>query len=395
MRRANHRSAQNITISHNHSQTISITHVYSNNHPLLHFNHQRSGQIPIWVLLEPLINFLQLLSRLNPITTQDFLILQIIIKCKIGQEMCKMPMGTCQILICIMLTLYCFSAPTAKPIDYQNVAKQQQQPPKAGEKSPNNNGSSTTASNVIIDERRMVYPRPFCGVGAALKMVERYRSGLVKNELPTKEANTLTNDLPEHPIILTSEVYDTPNNWNTVWKPENIEKIHPEIYVRDLKNAKETKKRVAELRQHAESVSSTGDDELWMARDIPLMHQLSCLSSRKNRNCLGCSNYWKCVSSVQEEIRPWGPNDMLHFEPHHPETFLGCISMNGAYLPLQRDSLACDVFNTLVWSSSSLSILHLVVLLWRPTWSVHLGSYCACWCAKAERRRSLRSTIFR
>ena len=78
------------------------------------------------------------------------------------------------------------------------------------------------------------------------------------------------------------------------------------------------------------------------------MHQLSCMNSKKNRNCMGCSTFWKCVQTIQEEIRSWGNLDLLHFEPSHSETFLGHLSMNGSYVPPQREMLACDMANTMV-----------------------------------------------
>lgn len=45
------------------------------------------------------------------------------------------------------------------------------------------------------------------------------------------------------------------------------------------------------------------------------MHENSCINSKKNKNCMGCSIFWKAVQSTHEEIRPWGSSDLLHFEP--------------------------------------------------------------------------------
>ncbi len=79
------------------------------------------------------------------------------------------------------------------------------------------------------------------------------------------------------------------------------------------------------------------------------MHNITCLSSKKNRNCMGCSSYWKSIQVIPlEEVKPWGTGDLLHYEPEHSETFLGYISMNGSYTGQRREMLSCDAFNTMV-----------------------------------------------
>lgn len=153
---------------------------------------------------------------------------------------------------------------------------------------------------------------------------------------------------PEAPILLTPEVYDTQiNSWNTTWKPEQIEKLYPDqIFLRDLKHGTELKKSIAELRRHADS--ALADDEIWYGKDIPIMHNSTCTASKKNKNCMGCSSFWKSVQTIHEDIKPWGSNDLLRFEPEHSETFLGYVGMHGCHSPYSTEMLACHSVNTLV-----------------------------------------------
>ena len=65
---------------------------------------------------------------------------------------------------------------------------------------------------------------------------------------------------------------------------------------------------------------------------------------------MGCSTYWKTVQSIAEPLRPSGPNDLLQYEADHIETFMGSITMHGSFQPQQRESLGCDVANTLYYA---------------------------------------------
>jgi len=199
--------------------------------------------------------------------------------------------------------------------------------------------------------------QPLQGVFAALKIIERYKNGLIKNEVPLKDYNTLSDEFPEHPVLLMPDIYESPSSsWNSSWKPELLEKAYPEIYIRDQKNSKDIKRRISDFRYHAENLQSSQEDEIWFARDIPIMHTISCMNSKKNKNCMGCSVYWKCVQTIHDDIRPWGNLDLLHFEPGHSETFLGHISMNGSFSPTQREMLSCDSANTLFCSDDSFGV---------------------------------------
>lgn len=181
----------------------------------------------------------------------------------------------------------------------------------------------------------------------ALRTIDRFKSGEIRNELAIKEV-TDGFEFPDNPILLTADAYESQQGWSSTWKPEQLEKLHPELFIRDQKLNKDFKRTMRDFKRHADSNPS--EEEIWYAKDIPLMHQLSCLNSKKNRNCMGCSTYWKCVQGIAEEFKPWGNNDLLHFEPEHSETFLGYVGMNGSYEPQQIEMLACDTVNTLFYA---------------------------------------------
>jgi hypothetical protein len=129
----------------------------------------------------------------------------------------------------------------------------------------------------------------------ALKMIEKYKSGEIRNELQVKEGG----DLLLEPIVLTAEIYESQTGWAGTWKLEQLEKIHAELPIRDQKSGKEIKKSIRDFRRHVESTSQP-EDEIWYAKDIPLMHLHSCINSKKHRNCMGCTSFWKCVQGIQE-----------------------------------------------------------------------------------------------
>jgi hypothetical protein len=109
-------------------------------------------------------------------------------------------------------------------------------------------------------------------------------------------------DFPESPIILNSEIYESTSTWASTWKPDQLEKLYAEIYIRDLKNSRDIKRRVNEFRSHVEDMS-VEEDEIWFAREIPMMHQLNCMNSKKNKNCMGCSPFWMCTHKIKEDLR--------------------------------------------------------------------------------------------
>jgi hypothetical protein len=184
----------------------------------------------------------------------------------------------------------------------------------------------------------------------ALSMLQRYKTGEIKHslEIPVKDnGDFLVNEFPETPVIVTTDVYDAPTAWPNTWRLDLLEKTYPELYIKDQKAGREYKRSLKDFRRHIEALPA--EDEIWLA-DVPLMHQLTCVNSKKNRNCMGCSSYWKCVQGIQEELKPWGTLDLLHFEPEHSETFTGHIAMNGSFTPQQREMLSCDSVNTMFYS---------------------------------------------
>lgn len=182
----------------------------------------------------------------------------------------------------------------------------------------------------------------------ALTMLQRYKAGDIKHsvEIPVKDnGEFLVTEFPETPVILTSEIYDPSAGWANTWRLDQLEKVYPELYIKDQKAGREYKRSLKDFRRHIEALPA--EDEIWLA-DVALMHQLTCVNSKKNRNCMGCSPYWKSVQGMQEELKPWGIYDLLHFEPEHSETFTGHIAMNGSFTPQQREMLSCDSVNTMV-----------------------------------------------
>eukprot|EP01117_Protostelium_nocturnum_P009792 TRINITY_DN3498_c0_g2_i2.p1 TRINITY_DN3498_c0_g2~~TRINITY_DN3498_c0_g2_i2.p1 ORF type:complete len:775 (+),score=185.57 TRINITY_DN3498_c0_g2_i2:138-2462(+) len=195
------------------------------------------------------------------------------------------------------------------------------------------------------------------GMAAALKTISRYKVGDIKNGISTREGVTpFSFDFPEQPVLLNSEIYsDSKNTWNATWKPETLAKVHPEIYIKDQKNTKDLKRTVGDFRNHLkskekETTENNSDLEVWTAPDIPIMHQFACLTSKKNRNCLGCSHFWKSAQSVIEDLRSWGNTDLLKYEPEHSENFMGNLSMHGSFSPQKRESHGCDTINTLFYA---------------------------------------------
>lgn len=183
----------------------------------------------------------------------------------------------------------------------------------------------------------------------SIRTIERLRNNEIVKDIEAEDGgNDLSLDELEIPIVLEQDTYESTaqNNWSLHWKPEQIEKTFPEITVVNQKSGLVEKKSIRDIRRHAENPPA--EDEILLAKDIPLMHQASCLSSKKNRNCLGCSYFWKFAQTAQEEIRPWGNLDLLHFEPEHSEVFMGEIAMNGSFSPPQIEYLACDSVHTLV-----------------------------------------------
>jgi len=214
------------------------------------------------------------------------------------------------------------------------------------------NGQNSTPKTVSeMDDRsaprEIKSIRPLQGVAAALRTLERFKNGEIKSEVAVKAASLLNEtDFPEEPTLINTDVYESKQDWQNTWKPENLEKIYPEVYIKDLKSFKDVKGSMHDFRKHVESLNNTTSDEIWFAKDIPIMHNSSCINSKKNKHCMGCSSYWKTVQSITEPLRPWGNDDVLRFETEHSETFLGYVSMNGSFIGQQIEMLACDAVNT-------------------------------------------------
>lgn len=260
------------------------------------------------------------------------------------------------------------SYPSGVPPKQQYDQFQGQQQFKSADKATPRNGHGQTTESIPADGNRQGN-KP---IGAslnfetyiALKTIERVKAGEIKNEVPVKDGGEILSvDFPEVPVLLPAEVYETPTGWANNWKPEQLEKIYPELFIRDQKAGRDHKRSIRDFRRHTETLPS--EDEIWYAKDIPIMHQLSCLNSKKNRNCMGCSPFWKTVQGIQEELKPWGNHDLLHYEPEHSETFVGHITMNGSFTPQQKEMLACDSVNTLVDFPFDFKLIS-VVLFGRP-----------------------------
>lgn len=185
-----------------------------------------------------------------------------------------------------------------------------------------------------------------------MKTIERFRKGEIRSEVMLMEGGVpLMHDFSEQPTVLSNEAF-APNskamNATANWKPEQLEKIHSEIAITDQKTGNVSKSSVAEFRRHVETLES--EEDVWIARDITIMHQASCLNSRKVKNCMGCSTYWKHVQTIQEDLRPWGAPDLLRCEPDHTETFAGHVTMHGSFAAQQTAMLGCDRLNTLLYA---------------------------------------------
>lgn len=178
-------------------------------------------------------------------------------------------------------------------------------------------------------------------MAAALSMIHRWKHGEVKRNVEIY--SSCPNDLPNVPCLFTEDVYKEKIN-AAQWRPEFLEKVYSEVFVRDQKYMKDIKCPISAFKQYAENPT----DGAWCSKDIPVMHGLSCLKSEKNSFCLGCSIYWKTVQNISDSLRPNGPHDLLQYEADHVETFMGFITMQGSFQPQQREYLGFDICNTLV-----------------------------------------------
>lgn len=207
--------------------------------------------------------------------------------------------------------------------------------------------SSKAGKDHKIDEKRVARVEE---VQIALRIIQRFYNSEIRNDIGHLEGGVSLTEFPEQPVIFSMDAYENPSSWNSIWKPEMVERIFPDFCLRDQKNDVDLKKSIREFRRHTENTSPDNREEIWFATDLPLTHQASCLNSKKNRNCLGCSSFWKSVQLIQEDLRPWGNPDLLHYDPEHSETFQGHIAMNGSFIPPTVAMLACDTVNTLNYS---------------------------------------------
>lgn len=186
---------------------------------------------------------------------------------------------------------------------------------------------------------------------AALKTIQRFKNGELKNEVAVRDSQTLGH-FPEVPTLITSDAYpdsEVKSNFPNAWRPDNLAKVlSPEISIRDQKSSKDMKRSIVDFRNHLKNLPA--EDEIWHAKEIPLMHHQNCINSKKNRHCMGCSPYWKSIQNVVEELKPWGNYDMLHFEQDHTETLMGYISMNGSFTSQRREMLHSDLINTMYYA---------------------------------------------
>ena len=249
------------------------------------------------------------------------------------------------------------------PIQGQNIVQQSQQP-----QAPKIAPTKKLEIPTINDPN-------FENVETALKIVERFKSGAITNQITVKrnykqnlpaniDSDAVKLDAPfldEQPFLLEDEVFQgRSKDWESIWKPDTLDRMHIDTYVFQQRAGNESKQSVSKFRQHA-STCETSD--VWIARDISLMHTAQCLNSKKNKHCLGCSNFWRTAQSIEEEFKAWGPNDMLRFEPSHSETFLGTLMMNSSFIAPTTEMLSTDLINTLVTNRKTINAIIFLTFL--------------------------------
>eukprot|EP01116_Phalansterium_solitarium_P023632 TRINITY_DN8391_c0_g1_i1.p1 TRINITY_DN8391_c0_g1~~TRINITY_DN8391_c0_g1_i1.p1 ORF type:complete len:759 (-),score=165.60 TRINITY_DN8391_c0_g1_i1:293-2569(-) len=192
----------------------------------------------------------------------------------------------------------------------------------------------------------------YTGSAASLRTVERFRHNEIKLEVPLKDgAAPFSHSFLDHPSLVTSDAYANQAMWPQLWRPEALAGYFPEVVVSEQNPGSALDRpahTLAEMRAHVDQIHAPED--IWIAKDVSIMHPLSCVVSKAHSNCLGCSTFFNSMANVREELRPRGNYDMLRHESEHPETFTGLIMMNGSFLPLQTAPLACDTVNTLFHS---------------------------------------------
>ncbi|PRP87718.1 hypothetical protein PROFUN_02418 [Planoprotostelium fungivorum] len=193
------------------------------------------------------------------------------------------------------------------------------------------------------------------GATAALKLIAREKRGELKTGmLSVKDGSSgsVFGDT-EVPFLLSQEVYNIDNKlpWSIVWKPESLSKSQPDIYIKDQKNNINMKKSITEIRAHLNKTLAKDEElDIWTAPDIPLLHNYSCVCSTKNKNCLGCSPFYKSSQCITDEVRSGGSLDMLRYEDEKNEVFVGHLTMNNSFSPQKRETHAFDTINTMYYS---------------------------------------------
>jgi len=234
----------------------------------------------------------------------------------------------------------------------QTMIEPMKLPPSSGDPNPSPNNASAFKPPSNYNQIGLLE-----GATAALKTVARCKRGEMKNQLPLRDGTSpIFAEFSESPLLLSSDIYtETKNSWPTVWRLEGIAKVQPDIFVKDQKNGIGMKKSITDFRAHLKSISDDDEEDIWTAPDVPLMHHFSCMGTKKNRHCMGCSVFWKSTMSICEDLKPHGPTDMLKWEEEVNENFVGHLTVNNSYTPQKRETHALDTVNTLYYAEEASS----------------------------------------
>eukprot|EP01118_Nematostelium_gracile_P014092 TRINITY_DN5430_c0_g1_i2.p1 TRINITY_DN5430_c0_g1~~TRINITY_DN5430_c0_g1_i2.p1 ORF type:complete len:776 (+),score=178.42 TRINITY_DN5430_c0_g1_i2:236-2563(+) len=240
-------------------------------------------------------------------------------------------------------------------IPKSNIENFQQPSPFKSEKN-NRNGHNTNTSNNMessgppTDLRQLPKPQSADDIAVAFRTIERFKNAEISNSLQISTREHLEhNGFQESPspFLMNTDVYENVNIWQNVWKTETLENLFQELSFVDQKTGKEVKRAIRDVKRTTDS----GVEEAILRSDnLTIMHNLSCLNQRKNRNCMGCSPFWKSTQTICEELRPHSQNDLLHYEPEPITTYLGEISTNGSFSPLRVEVLSFDLVHTMYHS---------------------------------------------
>ena len=91
---------------------------------------------------------------------------------------------------------------------------------------------------------------------------------------------------------------------------------------------------------------ASGDDSLLQLCDERVMHAASCADRSV---CLGCSGAWRVLQRAPDQLRAWGSQDLLRFDPEHGASArIDLAPRPGVGVGLAVEPLACDLVHALV-----------------------------------------------